>query len=451
MPSTIASVCSTISSALATFFQKTGGEITGRVGVTLPTTTQSDTAGEQPSVKLSSSTIQTGTNPSTAEYFGIYFTDKTKLTNYDGRLACLECAVQATGRVGVTLGAYQFTSGKSSWIGSLLNMSIMPDGTKEATVPNPPSGDNSTKIATTSWVTTFGASYLPLAGGTMTGSIILSSVSTVAKASSDSTYVQIFGGTAYNKGAYLRLNGKDLATYLGSFSLVAHDGSNSKQLVGKPDGTLTWDGTSVALSTDLASYLPLAGGTMTGPIVRSGELVNCSSDTSWVRINGGSLNSNGAYILLYGKSHSSNAGQIQIKANDGANSATLVGKPDGQLTWGGTSKAIAVGLGEHTFSNIGAHGYLTSSATTLCFYLPILVAGTSVSITTLTASVRVGTGGYTTPGGSTAESIIPTGVTQSVSMSGGIMRVVLTKSAGWNATNNTALTVQITSLKFTVS
>ena len=87
---------------------------------------------------------------------------------------------------------------------------------------------------------------LPLTGGTMTGTLKTSS--SITK-SNDSSYLDVTGATAWNKGAYLSLSGKD-SDRGGRFDLSAHDGTNNKVLVGKPDGTLTWGNNNIVRSVN---------------------------------------------------------------------------------------------------------------------------------------------------------------------------------------------------------
>ena len=84
-------------------------------------------------------------------------------------------------------------------------------------------------------------SYLPLAGGTMTGGIS-TDVDTALVRSVDNSAIRIIGGSDSTKGAWISLCGKDRTTQAGEFILRATDGTNTKDLDGKPDGTLTWGG-----------------------------------------------------------------------------------------------------------------------------------------------------------------------------------------------------------------
>lgn len=61
----------------------------------------------------------------------------------------------------------------------------------------------------------------------------------------DASGIILNSGTSSSTGANFRLYGKDSTTGAGQFSISANDGTNSGLLVGKPDGTLTWEGNEV--------------------------------------------------------------------------------------------------------------------------------------------------------------------------------------------------------------
>ncbi|MGN0903058.1 MAG: hypothetical protein ACI4M9_07220, partial [Succinivibrio sp.] len=71
--------------------------------------------------------------------------------------------------------------------------------------------------------------YLPLSGGQLSGNIYRNS---------DEGRLFLGGGTNWNCGAHLVLNGKDNNS--GVFALVAHDGTDTSVLHGYANGTLTW-------------------------------------------------------------------------------------------------------------------------------------------------------------------------------------------------------------------
>ena len=118
--------------------------------------------------------------------------------------------------------------------------------------PTPATTDNSTKIATTAYVKNNLNSYLPLSGGTMTGTLTFdSNVTHTIKMNTTDGYITILGGSSGNAsvGAKLVLCGADYETP-GQFTLQAGNSTGYKQLIGKPDGTLTWSGTVPSASTD---------------------------------------------------------------------------------------------------------------------------------------------------------------------------------------------------------
>ena len=90
------------------------------------------------------------------------------------------------------------------------------------------------------------ANYLPLSGGTMTGTLVSTQAITVRQ-NADNASSQVYGGTD-GTSSKLVLFGKANSTYPGVFSLEARNGSNVKSLYGTPDGTLSWGGEQVAIA-----------------------------------------------------------------------------------------------------------------------------------------------------------------------------------------------------------
>ena len=86
--------------------------------------------------------------------------------------------------------------------------------------------------------------YLPLSGGTMTGAIggNMASFRLKNEKSDYSGNTMLMGGNASNDGAYFQAHGKASSGGAGFFNIIATDGTNTKMLQGRPDGTLTWDG-----------------------------------------------------------------------------------------------------------------------------------------------------------------------------------------------------------------
>ena len=109
------------------------------------------------------------------------------------------------------------------------------------------------------------ANYLPLSGGTMTGTIFGNGA--FVKNTTDANYLRFISGTDIGKGALIFLGGKDCTGFEGIFQIQAHDGANSRTLIGKPDGTLTWNNSNILTASNYNSYaLPLSGGTITGDV-----------------------------------------------------------------------------------------------------------------------------------------------------------------------------------------
>lgn len=204
------------------------------------------------------------------------------------------------------------------------------------------------------------STYLPLNGGTMTGAITVSYVDFVKRSVNDN-HLTIMGGTAYNNSASLYLTGGSASSNAGSFQLRAQNGTSYKDLLGKPDGTLTWNGTAISLNGHTHSYLPLAGGTMTGEIKRNGVIVSNTVDNSYNRICGGSTVDNGSVLTLWGKSHSTNAGQFSLKADNGSSESILYGKPNGNLTWDGSDVLTTATVGSYLSKDLSSSVSLSAS------------------------------------------------------------------------------------------
>lgn len=115
---------------------------------------------------------------------------------------------------------------------------------------------------------------LSLSGGTMTGGITLTANNFV-KRSNDAGHLRLMGGTELANGASLTLLGIDHSAQPGQFMLRARDASTYKDLLGKPDGSLTWAGKSVF------------HGTITTTATNGGYEINSVANfvTMWTRIN----------------------------------------------------------------------------------------------------------------------------------------------------------------------
>ena len=283
-----------------------------------------------------------GTTPSSTVYGAMYFADKDGDGYGANCLGLVENRIDANNVVSTYIRALRNQA--SSNTNCEISVNVDNNGNTYTSAPTPATSDNSTKIATTAWVRTYATpsnigaatsshthSYLPLGGGTMTGTITRSGW--VVKNSADNSYIEFLAGTD-ETSSYISIYGKNHSSNAGIINLRAYDGTNSRYLQLKPDGTLTWGGTAISLNGHTHSYLPLAGGTMTGVIKRNGDVITATADDQYTRFSGGSAHDKGAALTLGGKDHSW-AGKFNLKAVDASRTKILEGKPDGTLTWDG--------------------------------------------------------------------------------------------------------------------
>lgn len=122
--------------------------------------------------------------------------------------------------------------------------------------------------------------------------------------------------------------------------------------------------TKAYVDTKVTSYLPLAGGTMTGdintnkPLVytgNDGHIIKSNVDTNCMWLSGASSINTGSYIRLSGKNNI-NAGTFTLGAVGASGSKTLVGNPNGNLTWNGNNVMTVAG-GTYT-GNVTHNGQL---------------------------------------------------------------------------------------------
>ena len=151
--------------------------------------------------------------------------------------------------------------------------------------------------------------YLSLNGGIITGGIT-SSTSDVIKRDINTSSLVLYGGTNNSNSAILKLFGGEYDNNIkGWFSLKSQDGTNSKELLGKPDGTLTWCGYNVITS---------AGGTLTGAINTANNTWNKMGDDASIGDHnvGGKLcvktQTSTATGIAFFNSSDTNVGQIEV-------------------------------------------------------------------------------------------------------------------------------------------
>lgn len=198
------------------------------------------------------------------------------------------------------------------------------------------------------------STYLPLAGGKMTGVISFGFSGGGITNTSGGGSIVMRGGTGWDNGASIYLNhtNNDVS---GVFEIVAHNGTSFAKLVGKPDSTLTWkeknlvrsvNGTNADAAGNVVlplNFVPLAGGTMTGGIEFNKDVyIKKSNSTGYLALAGGAegYNGGGAIVLRGKNAQSGNKGEIVLATFDGTNRKSLNLQPNGLLTWGGKNVAI---------------------------------------------------------------------------------------------------------------
>lgn len=175
--------------------------------------------------------------------------------------------------------------------------------------------------------------YLPLTGGVLNGYLQFSGQDAriISNRSDRDGGVSIYGGGGYSTGSYAAFYGVNHASYAGRFVIRAvTDGSNYKELQGRPDGTLTWGGQSIALAPNV---LALSGGTLSGnsaKITMGNGASFISSYSTGMVMCGDADTSNASQFVLYTKA---NGNGFVLDAGDGTTRKRLEGKPDGTLKW----------------------------------------------------------------------------------------------------------------------
>ncbi|WP_321822940.1 phage tail protein [Pyramidobacter piscolens] len=202
--------------------------------------------------------------------------------------------------------------------------------------------DPSTVIATRQYVGDVLQKYFPLTGGTLTGNIVYNGNSDFSIVRyTDTGRTVLRGGTNYNDGASIYLNGKNYSGDVGApgaMKIIASNGTQSGTLDLSPDGTLTLNGVDIATKqSNVASAskletprkingeyfdgtqdititddtkLLLSGGTISGNIIADKQDFNITRANAKGRtiIRGGTNYDDGASIYLYGKDFSDVSG-----------------------------------------------------------------------------------------------------------------------------------------------
>lgn len=235
-----------------------GGTLTGNVYTTpYYDSTIVDPEGGQTLI-VSKGKVAKGTAPSNDEWHTMVMAvDNSGLTKNANKYGQVETAVKTDGSVETAVQAYKNEA--NSTTSAKISVGYDANGNAFTSAPTPTAGDNSTKIATTAFVNTKASDYLPLSGGTMTGNLRISGDKLInigsdlhnagrggwiaASGSGLRIAAEQFGIS--QSGAILDLNGRSYASSPGTFTLKANSSAGSKDLIGTPNGALTWNGWSV--------------------------------------------------------------------------------------------------------------------------------------------------------------------------------------------------------------
>lgn len=178
---------------------------------------------------------------------------------------------------------------------------------------------------------------LPLIGGTLSGNVKFSQNSALLyKNTNDGSITIRGGGNGFAYGASIVVYGKDHATNGGAFEVLAHNGTSTGTLKGKPNGPLTWNGKNVITS---------AGGNIDGDVTFSRwKHIATVDDANGFDICGGTSGTDGAYFSVRGNNATSYQGSfLAVSMNTDGTKHMLIGNKDGKLTWDGNDVITSAG------------------------------------------------------------------------------------------------------------
>ena len=122
--------------------------------------------------------------------------------------------------------------------------------------------------------------YLPLTGGTLTGSLTLRDIYITSTASEFPShyYHKLYSDTDFSVYEHFGTNSDRNKVTYGKFRFYDGNGSYKTLVIGG-DGTFKWNGTNVSLEGHTHSYLPLTGGTLSGALTCNGDYINMNNDS----------------------------------------------------------------------------------------------------------------------------------------------------------------------------
>jgi len=237
------------------------------------------------------------------------------------------------------------------------------------------------------------ANYLPLTGGTLTGDLFFTGYNnrmfgikrTSASSGQDvANNIDVGWDWANRDGAGAYFRSVEAGTLAGDFGLFARNATRQCELVGKPDGTLTWGGANILTASNVKTiggqsiygtgdievgggdYLPLTGGTLTGRLTINASVadvlvLNRTSASSVVRMDlaqGGTVYGNlgldaSHNIILRTTSSGTHTVRLQINTNGNVGIGTT--SPNYKLHVNGT-----LGAGNTSVANLESEGYVSA-------------------------------------------------------------------------------------------
>ena len=164
------------------------------------------------------------------------------------------------------------------------------------------------------------SNYLPLGGGVaFKGNLPLADgVNYFMRKLNNNEFITFYGGSDWGYGGGLFLRGQDNDSNTAFELWSCRDKSNLKKLYADYDGNLYWNG---MITINTSSSAIRMGGSNTELQIRGGN----SNDLT-----------DGSGLILYGKDHSSYAGQFNLYGIDeNGTRRMLIFQKDGRLTWDG--------------------------------------------------------------------------------------------------------------------